>query len=162
MPRLAPLTLVFAVTLTLGCGDEGAAPADASRTAVDAGGRGVDAAVVVVDAAGSGADAAHPGVDAPVVDSARADAVTDALWGDMAGSVQEAGARDASTDADACATAMFGARCTMEGRYCGGENCAAACGFCNILSCSGGTWRRVEVPPPPPGQRCEAGAAAGG
>lgn len=43
------------------------------------------------------------------------------------------------------------APCDPEGRSCGGEGCADACGFCNLIVCEGGRWRRLEVPPPPPG-----------
>lgn len=52
---------------------------------------------------------------------------------------------DAGVD---CSTAEVDTPCAVEGAYCGGP-CTDACSFCNILSCSGGTWNRVEVFPTP-------------
>lgn len=41
-----------------------------------------------------------------------------------------------------------GMPCAPEGLSCG--RCLDSCGWCNILSCNGGTWRRLEAFPPPP------------
>lgn len=38
---------------------------------------------------------------------------------------------------------------SVEGKFCGGDNCSDPCQFCNILQCQGGTWQRVEVFPDP-------------
>ena len=40
-----------------------------------------------------------------------------------------------------------GTPCAVEGTTCGGP--CGACGFCNLLSCTGGTWQRLEAFPPP-------------
>jgi hypothetical protein len=43
-----------------------------------------------------------------------------------------------------------GTACQTENDSCGGPACKDAKGFCNVVVCRGGTWQRMEVPPPPP------------
>ncbi len=63
----------------------------------------------------------------------------------------DAGPTDAGEPGDAsvdCASAVVDTPCSVEGAFCGGP-CTDECSFCNLLSCSGGTWNRVEVFPAP-------------
>lgn len=50
-------------------------------------------------------------------------------------------------------SAAEGTPCAMEGQSCGA--CTDPCGWCNILTCTGHVWTRLEAPPPPPGT-CES------
>ena len=73
-----------------------------------------------------------------------------------------------ATDAGrvACETVSEGEPCAPEGTYC--ETECDPCSFCNVLTCTEGTWTRVEAFPPPPevcfdcspgGLRCLRGSA---
>lgn len=64
---------------------------------------------------------------------------------DAGGGVDAGEASDAGVD---CATAEVDMACAVEGAFCGGP-CTDPCSFCNLLSCSGGVWNRVEVFPTP-------------
>ncbi|MCB9592592.1 MAG: hypothetical protein H6719_07660 [Sandaracinaceae bacterium] len=63
----------------------------------------------------------------------------------------DGGATDAGGGGDAgadCSAAVVDEACTAEGVTCGGP-CTDACSFCNLLTCTGGVWNRVEVFPTP-------------
>ena len=44
----------------------------------------------------------------------------------------------------------IGTPCAHEGESCGVKAAAKATRFSNVLTCTGGHWQLVEVPPPPP------------
>ncbi|MBX3276095.1 MAG: hypothetical protein KF729_37935 [Sandaracinaceae bacterium] len=90
---------------------------------------------------GGGADAG--------IDAAASDAGGDDAGGADAGGLDAAASDAAAGDAgDVCAGATLDEPCTAEGAYCGGP-CTDPCSFCNIITCSGGTWTRLEVFPAP-------------
>ena len=87
------------------------------------------------------------GADHPIDPDA---ALSDAALSDAA--LSDAGPADAaSPDAgDGCPADLGtaeGTACAVEATTCGGP--CNACGFCNLLVCTGGTWQRLEAFPPP-------------
>lgn len=89
--------------------------------------------------------------DATVDNDADVDATVDDADVDASGEDAEvdASVEDAGTDAGVdCRGAAEDGVCSAEGAFCGGP-CTDVCSFCNILSCSGGRWRRLEVFPAP-------------
>lgn len=70
---------------------------------------------------------------------------------------------DAGTGCPADPSSAEGTPCAPDGTSCG--RCTDSCGWCNLLSCQGGIWTRLEAFPPPepctsfdcgPELRCQA------
>lgn len=160
---------LFAIALTLALACSGAA--DPARDAGSGGGGGGGTGGggggggIVADGGGgrdgNAAADGGPAPDAGIADAALAlDRSSDVTTADAAVAADATMAapdgRSDGADADVCGAAVFGAACSEPGKICGSERCMQACGFCNLLRCDGGTWRRLEVPPPQ--QPCDASA----
>jgi hypothetical protein len=150
--------LGIALTLALACSGAADPASDSGSGGAGGGGMGADGGG---GRDGNAAADGGPAPDAGIADAALAlDRSSDVTTADAAvaadATVAAPDGRGDGADADVCGAAVLGAACSEPGKICGSERCMQACGFCNLLRCDGGLWRRLEVPPPQ--QPCDASA----